>query len=475
MLERRSNSPEEKASLGGQLCQQVQDERTIRRNCAERHIQPALMYDARMSDGGISFTTYQRLNGEAYQSARNKGRRRGLSAQAREEFLWREGFTFLYPEYESVKHLLDPYGYADPSMDGQDVQILERLDRQAEDTSEMKSPAEQAGHDQMTNAFEGSLDASVQYIGRIGSGMPLNPGGIMQMKKGDGKEPAMAETTEDRNVNFPSSQALLEYSTQQWLPAGKVAITTDLQENVFPMVYKPADPLGTESVKSLESSIEDNREQVIFISTQHGSARLSAQLDAGAEKSLIFQSVVKRVGLTTNVPPRNATFVGWSDDHIPIKGVLEVTFGFQTESDKQGLHSIALHVIEDEYQYLLPFRKPFDVILGVDALKQIGFPLEPTAPDTSSSTLSMPSSFKIDRQELSAPVGTAMSPPRLLQDYHPHQPVQPRSTKKTSWVDWQPHSDSIRAWCVQGRHTKDIVALLRARGFAVTYESQCCR
>ena len=116
-------------ALPSQPCQFVQDERTCRRDCADRHISPN---NAENDLGHISLQQYQGLNGVAYQSARNCARRLGLRERAKEEFLWREGFIFLYPALKSLKNLLNPFGYEDPSLDNSTLCALvtERVQRQ---------------------------------------------------------------------------------------------------------------------------------------------------------------------------------------------------------------------------------------------------------------------------------------------------------------------------------------------------------
>lgn len=108
-----------------QVCQCVKDERSVRRTSAGRH-----RYDseeARQGDSwSISPQSYGTLNGDAYRDARDLANRRGLNGRPREEFLWREGFVCLYPAYQPVAHLLNPFGYDDPMLDIGKVCQLER-------------------------------------------------------------------------------------------------------------------------------------------------------------------------------------------------------------------------------------------------------------------------------------------------------------------------------------------------------------
>lgn len=95
------------------LCQLVVGERSVRRYSVKRHI-PSNGY-CWNDCGAISDAKYNKVDdyGEYIQRARTLANVQGVRGREREEFLWRTCFVSLYPAYESIKHLLNPYGYED--------------------------------------------------------------------------------------------------------------------------------------------------------------------------------------------------------------------------------------------------------------------------------------------------------------------------------------------------------------------------
>ena len=160
----RSSSP----WMQSQLCQCVQDERTCRRGSADRHVKPG---NAQTDVSDISLPQYSELNGASYARARNVARRWRLLGHVREEFLWREGFVFLYPDFEEVKNRLDPYGYDVTTLDALVVQVVETVRRRRQQQRTMISGLQAARHE----VFD--TDAAVQLTTHSGVLLPAHLGG----------------------------------------------------------------------------------------------------------------------------------------------------------------------------------------------------------------------------------------------------------------------------------------------------------
>lgn len=104
------------------FCQFVVEERSIRTNLGERHLDSL---HAPKNCQLISRATYEHLQGAFMQSARARANAHGLRGRKRLEYLWREIFVFFYPAYEPVKDSLDPYGYHESNLTDKRVLQIE--------------------------------------------------------------------------------------------------------------------------------------------------------------------------------------------------------------------------------------------------------------------------------------------------------------------------------------------------------------
>ena len=116
-------------------CEHVKDERTVRRNSADRHVRAN---NDQSEVGSITREQYRALNEEEHRRAKRLATLHNIPGPGLARFLWRQGFVYLNPAYESIKDLLDPHGLNDCDLSIETLRAAE-LAQQAVSAQQMTS------------------------------------------------------------------------------------------------------------------------------------------------------------------------------------------------------------------------------------------------------------------------------------------------------------------------------------------------